>query len=128
LYILTRDRNFEKIGIGFGKKFVKVGRPGIPDRFSTRLFLKNRESGPEPGPVSSYNGQTLLQGNIEKRRVDSSKKGLLEALSSFPCRECLTATAKRKEKIVNYFYSFSLVIKKSLTATYKSSQTLGENK
>jgi hypothetical protein len=25
-----RDRNFEKIGIGFGKKFVKIGRPGIP--------------------------------------------------------------------------------------------------
>jgi hypothetical protein len=38
-----RARNFEKIGIGFGKKFVKIGRrgipgiePGIPDRFSTR--------------------------------------------------------------------------------------------
>jgi hypothetical protein len=56
-----RDRNFEKIGIGFGKKFVKIGRSGIPgikpripDRFSTRLFLKNRKSSssPKPDPVS----------------------------------------------------------------------------
>jgi hypothetical protein len=28
--VIFRDRNFEKIGIGFGKKFVKIGRPGIP--------------------------------------------------------------------------------------------------
>jgi hypothetical protein len=62
--ILTSDRNFEKIGIKFGKNFVKIGRPGIPsfepgipDRFSTRLFLKNRESGsgPEPDLVSHFN-------------------------------------------------------------------------
>jgi hypothetical protein len=75
-----------------------------------------------------YNGQTLSATKNKKERVDSSNKKLLEALSSFPCRGCLIATAKRKEKIVNYFYSFSLFIMKSLTATYKGSQTPGENK
>jgi hypothetical protein len=49
-----------------GKRLVKIGQPGVPDPVSSRLFLKNREtgSGLEPGQVSLVLTLKLIKKNI----------------------------------------------------------------